>query len=166
MARTKKSTKARKSTKTKARKATKTSTRRRRQATGVVELTDREKKVLGTLVAAGGNKLTIAEIAEVAFPSKSKEKGNSWTRNQLRRLRDRLKLVKKVGRGTYAATAKALEEHAQATVADRAPEPATTEGSTPQPAPAPAETAQAEPVKTEEPAAQTEAAPSVSATGS
>jgi hypothetical protein len=66
------------------------------------ELTTREKAVLE--VIAKHPKITIAAIAADAFPDLSGVQANSWTRNQLRGLRDR-KLVEKIGKGLYQALA-------------------------------------------------------------
>jgi len=63
----------------------------------------KEEKVLGAL-ANGAGQLTLTELSAL-FKGKKKSQANSWARNSLRRL-VRGGLVKKVGRGTYEATAK------------------------------------------------------------
>ena len=62
-------------------------------------LNDKEQKVLELLQSHA--KMTIREIARLAFKGITIAKADSWVRNSLRRLRA-TKLIKKVGRGTYA----------------------------------------------------------------
>lgn len=52
-----------------------------------------------------GEKRTISDLADKLWPSKSKAKRRSWTRNSLRRP-FKLGLIKKVDEGTYALTPK------------------------------------------------------------
>jgi hypothetical protein len=66
-------------------------------------LNPKEEKVLGAL-SNGAGQLTLTELGAL-FKGKKKSQANSWARNSLRRL-VRGGLVKKVGRGTYEATAK------------------------------------------------------------
>lgn len=49
--------------------------------------------------------VTLTEIAATVFPELSPVKANSWVRNNIRRLRDVLGLIRKVDRGTYAPLA-------------------------------------------------------------
>lgn len=66
-------------------------------------LNAKELKVLVTLNGLGGGirpVLTITTLAETCFKSQGKKKGNSWTRNSLRRL-VQSGLVEKVERGKY-----------------------------------------------------------------
>lgn len=66
------------------------------------DLNDKEAKVLASIRRAK-NGITLSDLAERTFPkSIGKAKGNSWTRNSLRRL-IRARLVKKMGRGEYIA---------------------------------------------------------------
>jgi hypothetical protein len=67
-------------------------------------LTPREQKVLRSFQEE--SPATIAILAKLAFPGKGTagiSKGNSMTRNSLRKL-VKVKLVKQTGRGTYAIT--------------------------------------------------------------
>lgn len=62
----------------------------------------KERKVLDALQAY--RTLSLPQLADICFPSKSKAKGNSWTRNSLRRVVC-AGYVRKVAPGTYALTA-------------------------------------------------------------
>ena len=75
------------------------------------ELNGKERKVLGTLVSAS-KPMKLSEIAEATFKSLGPIKGNSWTRNSMRRL-VRSGLVRKSATGTYSVTAKGKGEKAE-----------------------------------------------------
>jgi hypothetical protein len=72
------------------------------------ELNARETKVVDVLNGEGGGTReirTIKELADAAFPSKTKKQANSWVRNQLRRLVC-AGWVEKVERGSYRVSKK------------------------------------------------------------
>jgi len=72
----------------------------------VDRLNAKEGKVFAALNGTGSGVraiMSIAELAETCFKSQSKAKGNSWTRNSLRRLVQG-GLVEKVERGRYRVT--------------------------------------------------------------
>lgn len=63
-------------------------------------LTDKEARVFA-YICAHKTPVTLAEIAADVFSDLPEKKGNSWVRNSLRKLRDVLGLVRKVGKGMY-----------------------------------------------------------------
>ena len=75
------------------------------------ELNAKERKVMGTMVSAS-KPLKLSEIAEATFKSLGPIKGNSWTRNSMRRL-VRSGLVRKSATGTYVVTAKGKGEKSE-----------------------------------------------------
>ena len=62
----------------------------------------KERKVLDALASKGT--LSLAQLADICFSSKSKAQGNSWARNSLRRVVC-AGYVRKVTAGTYTLTA-------------------------------------------------------------
>lgn len=63
-------------------------------------LNPNEQAIL-TYIEARREPVTINELATKCFPHLHSDKANSWVRNSLRRMRDKLGLVKKLYRGTY-----------------------------------------------------------------
>jgi hypothetical protein len=63
-------------------------------------LSSNEQKVFD-FISGSATPVTLSQIAITAFPQLSPVKGNSWARNSLRKLRDVLGIVHKVGKGTY-----------------------------------------------------------------
>ena len=76
-----------------------------------MELNRKESAVLA-FVAEAGRPVKIREISNACFGDTSPEKGDSFVRNSLRKLRDELGVVEKVDHGTYAATGVALTQGA------------------------------------------------------
>ena len=69
--------------------------------TGIYALCENEQKVFAYLSSAAPRAVEICVIASDCFPEIPPVQANSRVRNSLRKLRDRLGLARKVGRGTY-----------------------------------------------------------------
>lgn len=67
-------------------------------------LTTNEERVFA-YISTAPKPVTLTEIATTVFPDLESVKANSWVRNSLRRLRDKMHVVRKVNRGTYALEA-------------------------------------------------------------
>jgi len=71
-------------------------------------LNEKEDVVLG-FIRRSKRPVTLRETADACFPKQAKVRANSWVRNSIRRLHDRQRLIRKVGRGTYEAVPQAAE---------------------------------------------------------